>query len=84
MTDAELQAFNARINRDLEETRKFVQEQHKLIEEAAKLRTEATKLESGARKLDRDWLHSPLLSLAAVISALVSVGVMFIQLRAGR
>ena len=70
----------ARIDRQHEETRKFVSEQHKLIAEQHKLNAEADKLASEARKFDRErglapWQATAIAigSLAALLASIVSL-----------
>lgn len=64
-TGLSLRAEIARIDKDREETRKFIAEQHKLMREAEKYRAEET-------KLWRDWRLAPWVVVAAVIAGLVS------------
>ena len=60
-----LRELIARIDRQQEETRKFVAEQHKLTAEAAKLASEAA-------KLDRDRSLSPWLAFGAMAGGVVT------------
>lgn len=63
----------ARIDRSIEETRRFVAEQHKLMAERSKLDAERLKLEAEARKLDRDRWLAPVLAAAAIGAAMATV-----------
>ena len=62
----------ARIERQQEETRKFVAEQHKLTAEAAKLASEAA-------KLDRDRNLSPWLAFGAAAGGVVTVATLLLR-----
>ncbi len=62
----ELDELISRIERQQEETRKFVSEQHKLMAEADKLRAEE-------RKLGRDRFLAPWLVIVATVSGLLSI-----------
>ena len=62
----------SRIERQQEETRKFVSDQHKL-------NSEATKLASESRKLDRDRYHAPLLAIIGIIVGVITVASLILR-----
>ena len=61
-----------RVERQQEETRKFVSDQHKL-------NSEATKLASESRKLDRDRYHAPLLAIIGIIVGVITVASLILR-----
>ena len=62
----------SRIERQQEETRKFVSEQHKLESESGKLASEA-------RKLDRDRYLAPWLAIIGIIGGVITVGSLILR-----
>lgn len=65
----------ARIERNQEETRKFVAEQHKLTEEAAKFAAEARKLTWDARLLPWFQVGTMLAATITAAGAIITAGV---------
>ncbi len=79
-SDLNLREELGRIDRQREETLKFVAEQHKLVAETTKLGAEAAKFISEARKLDRDrglapWQAATLTvgGIAALVASVISL-----------
>ena len=73
MTEIEIQALAARIDRDLVETRKLTEEREKLFQESRRLTMEHDRLDAERRKLDRERWLTPLLATVSVLGGLLGL-----------